>query len=472
MNRKCRGQRQDGERCQAWSMKVSDYCHAHHTKMLSDVELEKSDSYLFSSRIVKILSFRDEEILIAKRLKILKTLDVARFRKLGGICDRLDFKERFRHTSRLLAKEGVEQYIIYQRDRLNAYLTATCIDVAAGQNDFQQFFDWLRSELKSDKTRASTESLVNSLALAKSESEVVKQLARGMNAHRLDSTAYEYLEEQGVRRGFKRALNSLDDWLKEWLTEVYFIVGDFILRPGIANSWLELNDVQKYARVVDYLYQLRNTYTHTVSYRPTMEDVWGSFTTSINGVRYRFRSIDNGDSTMSEIGLREDLSETDVIELLVVLYLRTKIVLLNDDQSFLGRYMERLHYRRLRYRFLFELQQNLKLVQAWCSNHLFFKSHSKRPLSRISTLVAKEFLETHKALGGWRLSILTDSQSYLRSAEQLNARIDSFNEHGVLEDHGDIDKILASFCTMQETAHLVWFIQDSTFNLIENEPHF
>ena len=78
----------------------------------------------------------------------------------------------------------------------------------------------------------------------------------------------------------------------------------------------------------------------------------------------------------------------------------------------------------------------------------------------------------HKYRGGGRLGVHADPQSYLWTVEQVNTRIDEFNESGGSEESQRVDEFLADLSQLQETARLVWFLEDVRINFIKNELYY
>lgn len=217
----------------------------------------------------------------------------------------------------------------------------------------------------------SVSSLIDALALTTDAPDVIDCVAGAMNVNRRGSLSHHYYEEEGVRRSFKKALHALDDWLKSWLSETYFIAKEGILEPGAIRYWSELPSDERFVKIVNYVFDIRNVYTHTVEYRPTREDNWGTLGLTIEGTKYRFQAIrDDGGDPVFDVGIREGFAETDILNLLVIAYVRKKWLCLHDDESFLHTYWEITDYRRARYNFLRELRWNLDLVENWCSMHL------------------------------------------------------------------------------------------------------
>jgi hypothetical protein len=417
--------------------------------------ISEKDSWLLDSVAQKILREGDNHVSFALRLRDLETEDQGRFWRLFGICARLEFVEQLRHTARLAVCEQGIHTAQYQLEMLTTYLTTTCMDIATG-GEYEHYWQWLKKAVES-RSIDNWSSAISALTAAESSSDIAELFIEW--TERIYKK--DYLDKMGIRRAFKRFVSDMPNWLKKWLAEAYFLVDGDFLSMSQDFKWLRMNDEEKCEQIALYLYDVRNLYTHSVVPRPSMDhEERGRFPWTIGGVRYGFVAFHKGGDIDAKVersvGLRHAVAESDVVRFLVVAWIRKQWLHIEDDESFVDRYWDRVDYRRVGYRFLHELKANLSLVEAWCSNHLYSPSLERcgPPLAELSDTVAREFVPELKAANHSTSGLLSNVRSYLSSVEQINRKITDFNtQYGGLEwreKAREMDRFFAEIVNLPE----------------------
>jgi hypothetical protein len=163
----------------------------------------------------------------------------SRLATINYVTNRLDLLKRFEDA-------GVAKRLFHFWESLYAHLIFTCFDALGQPAQRMDFSSWLRS-------RRAAEERENALASASSGADAV-QLARVL---------YEaYSAKYGAKNSFYRFLREVlpADARRELLSS--FRIGRLSLPPEIA----ELGDGSEEEQE-DYLYRLRNEYTHSARYR-------------------------------------------------------------------------------------------------------------------------------------------------------------------------------------------------------------
>ncbi len=397
--------------------------------------LSNEEVQLLLSFAPRVLCEGNDLVDFARRLKKLRDENQILFERLYGICLRLRFIEQIRESRILVLQsqdmDRAQTQAEYQIGRLSTYLTATCIDVAAGKDKtYKEFHEYLLGEIKGLSRSPDHNGLVATLTQSTSEATTLTKL-KGW----IDTLLENYFREYGVRRAFSRVIFDLPAWMRGWLADIYFIRdGDLTMFESYRiQQWRATTVDERCARIAKYLFDIRNRYTHTVDYAPPMEridDFRLAFPT-VSGVQYRFNKFhEDGDfekPVKLTVGLAGELNfvESDVIRLVVLVHLRKWLGLV-DDQSFIERCISRWTYRRTCFNLLRELEDNLQIINAWGSIrlHTFPYGHLDLPLRRLTADAAGE-LASH-----WRDRFPADDprfRSYLSTLEIVNAKIDDFN---------------------------------------------
>jgi len=216
----------------------------------------------------RILREGSSEIEFNKRLNDLRERNPEQARAFEEICQRLEFAELLKYNARfsIPRRTGADLMLQYQIDRISVYLTLTALDqiarVELSGKEMLPFPEWFISRLKSE-----------------------------------DSI-------RGVTRLFKRLLQArVDPWLKEFLCRVFVLAKKpqfkDTVRPG-SLPWSDLTTEEKYDLIINYLWYLRNQYTHAPKYLDTQE--------------YGYRVPDAGRESLSLRWSNETDEITDKVE--------------------------------------------------------------------------------------------------------------------------------------------------------------
>lgn len=385
---------------------------------------------LLQSTPYKILREGDATSDLIAKLKTLKQQDNARFNKLFGICSRLEFVEQLRYTPDIAYRNDPKLAAFqYNTERLCAYLTTTCIEIAATQH-YQLFPDWLKNSLKPKSLDSHIASAIQELTLANSE-DLVKTLLVKWTKILHDE---DYKNALGLNRSFKRFFEDLPEWMTRWLGDIYFIEDGEILESWADHSksnWLNIDYRARVRTISDYLYtQIRNKHTHTVNYYPTLE----------NGGILGIKFLDNdytfnmfykdgilGKKVELSVGIKKGFTESDVLRFIIVFTLRKWLGIV-DDSSLTRVYWDRAIYRKLAYRLLQELNRNMKVIEWWCARHLHSNTLQFSYSIFVGNLPSKEANAMMEHLSNKTdNAIYNDTRQYLMYLNMINQKISNFN---------------------------------------------
>jgi hypothetical protein len=387
-----------------------------------ELELYKSSAY-------QLLYQGEDPHSFVQCLSRLQTNDRGRFEKLDGIASRLIFIEQLQHVSR--NKRLNEDLLIaytYNIDRLCAHLSATCVEIAATQ-DHYPFPEWLKRKFALNPRPDAIVDAIPALMNTSSPIEMEKKLLEWIKK----LYDRDYLEEAGLVRAFRRIFDNLPEWLSLWLSNVYFIEKGHVLAGWLdpsTSKWLQSQIRDRCRIIADYLYnQVRNRYTHTVHYFPTMENEGISsmqFGTNQYLFNY-FHEYGNLDRKLElSVGLKEGFAESDIIRLIVVYVLRSWLGIF-DDERFLENYWRFYNNRKLLYDLLNEIYSNSKKIEQWTTYHLYAgisEFSNSRRIHKLSDAIAKITLNRLNDLDLGTLDF--ELQNYLYSIEVVNNEIIDF----------------------------------------------
>jgi hypothetical protein len=328
-------------------------------------------SWVQRSAVYKILNEGDEPASFTEKLVLLRRSNRELFDKLFQICRRLEFVENLRYIQSVSVSESGVPAFSSHIDRLCLYLTTTCIEIAASTKHVR-YQEWLPKDISSDHESAELTTLLDKLENPPSRNIIKKSLKSFIT-----STTGRYYKQFGLFRAFRRFFTDLPKWLQEWVGQVYFLVdGNVIDRLFNFDQckWLSLSALERCEWVADYLYEhIRSKHTHTAIEFKTLEN-GGLLGIPWQGNNYTFNRL-HKDANPEEpivlsVGLRKELTESNVLRLLLVYHLRSWLGIV-DDPSFLDRSVARLHYRHAVFRLLKELEQNLTAIEGWRSARIY-----------------------------------------------------------------------------------------------------
>lgn len=340
-------------------------------------------------------------------------------KKLHQICDRLVFVERLKHGSTFKLGFNESRISQYQLDRLVLYMSLTCIDAAAGR-EYKSFESWLRKELKLESPRASVSEMLDNLLVCEDHSKLKKALSTWVC--KLHAKEYLETDKEGIGRKFRSFLSTdLPEWVQAWLANVYVIVeGDRLPRRTSEWKWFDRNINSRCQAIAKHLFELRNKYTHTVNYLPSMEynDLYARGMTIEHYNFSRFQRDDEIHSpTVKHVGVRSGSSESDIVRFLLVVQLR-RWVGINSDPKIAQTYFDRAEYRRCGFEFLNELDMNFQIIQKWGLEVLDL--YHDAPVSELYTESAIKFLHLHDRLSFSQNSSSVWLTSYIQEIGSVN----------------------------------------------------
>lgn len=385
--------------------------------MASKQEIEKSrlrESFAFS-----VLSEGDYSNEFIDRLFELSINDSKLFDKLFGICRRLEFIEHMRWAKPISISDSHQQIFGYSLDRLVAYLSSTCIEIAVSPS-FQSYAEWL-------KTAVDSGSLESELQLMFDDS-IPNSL--GNNVTKFVTTTYEsnYLDDTGLTRSFRKFFTeNMPDWLQQWTANTYYLIeGDLFDEKHFADlgkqTWLKKDSRERCRKIADYLYtQVRNKHTHSANYYPHHEK--GGFV-NIPEIGYKFIFFPKEDKGKPmTIGLKNGLNESQVIRFLVVSHMRRNWLKINDNEDFITHYWTRADHQQKLFKFLNEVRTNISKIELWCTGHLYAQTLQymrQAPIYMLDNVVGKEMIES--SFSGAPIDIRT----YLYLIEKINKRVENY----------------------------------------------
>lgn len=433
--------------------------------------LPQEDAWLIETSVYKVLGLGEDTIEFALRLRDLHVNNDGRFHRLIGICNRLEFVEQIHLATRIFVSRERGFKVTYEMERLITYLTTTCIDVATGES-FQTYEAWLQRSFKSGTLDADTwNSAMQDLSRA--ELDEIPGLFVDLST-RIYRECYEH--NQSIRKAFKHFVQDIDDSIKDWLFDDYFIQFGTSLLDIREPLWESLDSLEKAERIAYYLYDLRNRYTHTVAqFHPLnlQERIFGISDDSMDGyVSTIFTQSKRPKNRI--VFLRTGLYESDVIQFLIVIWLRKNWLDITDDQSMLQKFWDRVTYRRLGFCFLAELEVNQRLIENWCAYPLspFTQELSLDDfqLPYLYRLCAEKFLEKHRQV--LHLDISTcNVNTYLRLIDVINLRINEYNVKHASLDHNtrpnEVKNLFTELTNLSEMQRLYSCIENLNRDLIQ-----
>jgi len=298
-------------------------------------EINEQYAELLNSSVYRTLSVGDTPADFADRLEPLRLDNQQRLKRLFGICGRLVFAEQIHNTPISVTTTTRERIrFLYQIDRLATYLTTTCIDIATGER-FQHYHEWLKEAYESNLLSDSWDKAVGELGEARSASEIEKLFVKWT----FDIYKVDYQSKMSIRQAFKEFVWDTPPWFKEWLFKEYIVEYlDFSLKPS-EPRWTALADKDKCRRLAFYLYEVRNLYTHTVIPYQPMDFIQRSFPQSgVGGYVATIFPPSSKDEKFRSVALPAGVKESDVIRLLVIIWLRKHWLKFEDRESLLERY--------------------------------------------------------------------------------------------------------------------------------------
>lgn len=405
-----------------------------------------------SSPIHRILRERQEYTAFNQSLDNLLKENAPRLRLMERVCARLEFCEIMKYGSHFPRHSQVPERLRldYQIDRLITHLALTALDIIAREEfsgpDFLEFPKWFSSALGKTPPPSAIVPFIERLSDSAGPS-TIDVLRTSMPA-----LQDAYYAEEGVSRLFKRILRErVEPWLKEWLCSVFFIAKDVPFRDTIAPAslpWPGLGPTERFALLSDYLYSVRNQYTHTSAHADTQEH--GPFRgPHRDSPSFSMRYSDIPDLITDKVrwfvALRSDLAESEVVRMLAV-HLMRKWLGYVDDAFFIQSYLSRVTFRYHAYALDHELVHNSGTVGSWAlieSRVILLGRFDLGELLLATT--AAEALAAADRPRGYRPFAQDQLQKYLHLVTSLNNTIrHALQEGEALSDMHHVDALLRS----------------------------
>lgn len=379
-----------------------------------------------------------------RRLEDLKQSDLERLKKIESICARLEYAELIKYGSNFVPDREIGRSLDleYQNSRVVTYLCATTLDVISQEQfekGFATFPDWFLSHLKDPEPPDEVSSLIKAL-----ETRDGTSVADVVHREFIEIKR-AYLNEAGMKRRIRRLLKEcLDPWLQEWLGDVFVVAKNVSFKdttPPVSFEWRELSSEQKLEYQIDYLVFLRNQYTHTTKHLDPQE--FGPFRSPKRerrsfSVRWTEVTNDIYDKVQFFVGLRSDLSESEIIRMLAVHIMR-KWLGYQDSEDFVKMYFSRVNFRYLAYALYRELEANLAMIGGWATIESKITRVSRFDLPRLllRSGAASEMVDVDFSWSRYRDYAKGRSAEYLDLISYLNDKVEvAFREAEELDDLG------------------------------------
>lgn len=293
-----------------------------------------------STLVNRVLLLDETAQSIERKLNTLQENDPKRLETLVGVCARLSLIDQIRMFSFAGSTQYERDNFLYQINRLSSYLTTTCIDILTGEH-YQPYYQWLEEAYKSGTLGDTWDQAITELSKCvtqeKTASMFVKQ-TKNLHEH-------GYKETTSMRKAFKDFVSEGESKLKDWLLQNY-IVEELNSNFEPKKNWQSLDDEKKCRNIAYYLYDLRNLYTHTVIPFQPMESVQHNNSNlpekyQVQGFGAIFFPPTSKGEPSRRISLPVDKKESDVIRLLIIIWIRAHwLHIETDSESFLQTYWE------------------------------------------------------------------------------------------------------------------------------------
>jgi len=251
-----------------------------------------------------------------------------RYQILVGVCARLIFAEQIKNTPVQGGNVLEKHLFMNQLNRLSTYLTITCIDALLGER-FEYYDDWLQ------KNYAQMPSVWEEVFSEVKQVGTSQQFAKLFVRWTKTIFSEKYLNSS-MHKAFKSFITSNNEWVKRWLFEKYVIeILDKNFDP-VVPKWISLNSDEKSKRIAEHLYELRNRFTHGVSFHDPLDQIQDS--AGRDGVVGFVATIIVGKRNRRMVALPMELPERDLIQFLIVLWVRSHWLYINDHEGFISDY--------------------------------------------------------------------------------------------------------------------------------------
>lgn len=276
----------------------------------------------------KVLGFNITPEDFSSKLVTLHNQDENRYQTLVGICARLMFAEQIKNTPIQGGNLQEKQLFRNQLNRLSTYLTITCIDALLGEK-FEHYDDWLRSNYTKIPE-------IWEEAFAEFKQFGVIQQFTELFVNWTQKIFSEKYLNSSMHKAFRSFIYDSNEWIKRWLLEKYVIeILDANFNP-VEPKWMSLNPEEKSKRIAEHFYELRNRFTHGVSFHEPLDLIQNS--AGRDGVVGFVATIIVGKKNRRMVALPMELPERDIIQFLIIIWLRNKWLKITDNEALLKDY--------------------------------------------------------------------------------------------------------------------------------------
>lgn len=189
---------------------------------------------------------------------------------------------------------------------------------------------------------------------------------------------------------------------------MYFIFNGEIKAEKDIADFYQMRSDDKVDLLTKYFYSLRNKYTHTVDYAETHEDgqtQWFRSPYNYGGdnsilTRIIYKDGDQKKKIEWTIGVKSNFAESDIIRLILIFQIRQKLLNIKDGKEFVTEFLNRMNYRVIGYRFIEELEANIKQIKEFKLYYLDQSPYFQppKPILGIAHLMADTFIQLHNKL--------------------------------------------------------------------------
>lgn len=280
---------------------------------------------LIETPTYKVLGLNITPKELSSKLVTLQNQDETRYQILVGICARLMFAEQIKSTPIKGGNLTDKQLFRNQSIRLSTYLTITCIDALLGEK-FEHYDDWLQKNYtKMPETWEQAFTEFKRVSLIQQFTELFVSWTQKIYSE-------TYLNFS-MHKAFKSFVLNSNEWIKRWLLEKYVIeILDKNFDP-IEPKWTALDSEEKSRRIAEHFYELRNRFTHGVSFHDPLDDIQES--ARRDGVVGFVATTIVGKKNRRRVALPMELPERDLIQFLIVVWLRNNWLQIADSEEFL-----------------------------------------------------------------------------------------------------------------------------------------
>ena len=292
------------------------------------------DNDLKSSVLYRIVGIGTDPKSFLSMIQFDDDPDNKRFETFTDVCMRLDFVDRLRKIP-INSSSGFERRaILNQIEKLSMYITTICIDALTNEG-YEPYHEWLQKAYRSGNLGVRWSQAITNMRSAKTDQEAGELFVKWTSQFHQK----EYRDGMSLRKAFRNFVCCTHDWLKRWLSDLYVIEKtNFSLQPQ-STKWTEISCDDKCKRIADYLYDLRNLYTHGASPYNPLNSVQRSLpnqgVTGYVGTLFHFSP---SDKKLISVALPSDVLESDVIRLLIVVWIRKNWLKIEDEECIIEKY--------------------------------------------------------------------------------------------------------------------------------------